>query len=209
MDADSVAFFCSTAAILGLSGGLLPGPLTALVISQTLRFGFKEGALVAIAPIVTDGPLVIVSALLLTEAAAFEGALGVISLLGAVFLLYLAWDSATSGSLNVREEPERKPQSLRKSAIANLLNPHAYVFWFVLGGPLVVRAIDAGGPRPWLFVIIFFGGLVGSKVVIAWLVARYRSLLTGSAYRWVMRLLGLGLAACALLFAMDGFEKIS
>lgn len=180
----------------------------ALVISQSLRFGFKEGAIVAMAPLVTDGPLVLLSALVLTEAAAIEGALGILSLLGAVFLFYLAWDSASSGTLEVRDDPRQNPQSLRKSVVANLLNPHAYLFWFVLGGPLVVRASEAGGPSSWLFVVVFFGCLVGSKVVIAWLVARYRDRVTGRTYVWVMRSLGLALAGCAVLFVMDGIEKL-
>ena len=208
LDADSLAFFCSTAAVLGLTAGLMPGPLTALVISQSLRFGFREGAVVATAPVLTDGPLVIASAFFVSEAAELEGALAVLSFLGAAFLLFLAWDSASSGTLQVRDDPELQPQSLRKSVVANLLNPHAYLFWFILGGPLTVRAFDAGGLKPWFFLAIFFGGLVGSKIVIAWLVARYRHLLSGRAYRWVMRSLGLALALCAVLFMLDGFEKL-
>jgi threonine/homoserine/homoserine lactone efflux protein len=208
LETESIAFFCSTAAVLGLSGGMLPGPLMALVISQAIRFGFKEGAVVAMAPLVTDGPLVLLSVLLLSEAAAFDGVLGVLSLLGGVFLFYLAWDSASAGDLKVEETVAEAPRSMRKSVIANLLNPHAYLFWFVLGGPLVVRAGDAGGASPWLFIAIFFGCLVGSKVAIAWLIARYRHLLTNSAYRWVMRGLGVGLGVCAILFWVDGVEKL-
>lgn len=47
-------YFLSVGAVLGLSSGLSPGPLLALVISETLRHGVKAGVKVALAPIITD-----------------------------------------------------------------------------------------------------------------------------------------------------------
>lgn len=41
---------------LGLSAGLSPGPLQAIVISETLLKGKKEGIKVALAPLLTDLP---------------------------------------------------------------------------------------------------------------------------------------------------------
>ena len=41
----------TAAAVYGLSAGFSPGPLLALVIAQTIRFGFREGARAAMAPL--------------------------------------------------------------------------------------------------------------------------------------------------------------
>ena len=62
-ETESIYYFMTSGIVLGLSGGLSPGPLTALVISQTLRFGARGGMLVALAPILTDAPLVIAAGL--------------------------------------------------------------------------------------------------------------------------------------------------
>ena len=51
--------FLTTGAILGLSAGFAPGPLLTLVVSETLRYNVKEGIKVALAPIVTDLPIVV------------------------------------------------------------------------------------------------------------------------------------------------------
>ena len=208
LDADSTTFFAVTATLLGLSAGLTPGPLTALVISQTLRFGFREGAVVGLAPILTDGPLVIISAVAITQAGEVEGFLGILSLAGAAFLGYLAWDSLAASALALEDAAAEAPKSLRKSLVANMLNPHAYLFWFVLGGPLVARSVELGGPRPWVFLIVFFACLVGAKITIAWIVARTRHLLAGKGYVWVMRALGGALGVFAVLFFMDGLNKL-
>ena len=44
--------------VFGLAAGLMPGPLLALVIQQTLRHGPGEGIKVAAAPLLTDLPIV-------------------------------------------------------------------------------------------------------------------------------------------------------
>ncbi|MDY6953588.1 MAG: LysE family translocator, partial [Thermodesulfobacteriota bacterium] len=47
--------------VLGLSAGFAPGPLLALVISQTLRHNAVEGLKVALAPLVTDLPIILIT----------------------------------------------------------------------------------------------------------------------------------------------------
>ena len=84
---------------LGLSGGLAPGPMTALVIAQTLRFGFKEGRIIAFAPLMTDAPLMAGSLWMVASAQSHPALLSGIALLGAVVLFWLAWDVARAAPL--------------------------------------------------------------------------------------------------------------
>lgn len=64
--------FLTTGAILGLSAGIAPGPLLALVISETLRHGMKAGVKVALAPIISDLPIVALTLYILAKLSAFN-----------------------------------------------------------------------------------------------------------------------------------------
>ncbi len=140
-----------------------------------MRFGFREGLKVAIAPVLTDAPIIAVSVLLGRQLARFEPALGILTLLGAAFLVYLATDSFRAGGADVDDETVH-PRSIRKGFMANLLNHHPYLFWLVIGAPTLLKAWTASVLAAVLFVIGFYLCLVGSKVLIAWLVARWRGL---------------------------------
>ena len=70
--------------ILGLTAGVAPGPLMALVITQTLRHGVVEGVKVAVVPLFTDLPIIIVSLVMLSSLAKLEYVLGVISFVGGI-----------------------------------------------------------------------------------------------------------------------------
>ena len=48
-----------TGVIFGLSAGFAPGPLLTLVITQTLKHNIKEGVKVALAPLLTDLPIIL------------------------------------------------------------------------------------------------------------------------------------------------------
>lgn len=47
--------------LLGLSAGLAPGPILALVLAQTLRHGSREGCKIALTPLITDPPIILVA----------------------------------------------------------------------------------------------------------------------------------------------------
>jgi threonine/homoserine/homoserine lactone efflux protein len=193
--------FAATGAVFGLAGGLTPGPLTTLVISQTLRYDRGEGFRVAVTPLLTDAPIVAATILLLSRIEAGP-VLGTIALLGAGFLAYLAIESFRVGPLTASADAV-PPRSLWKGFWANLLNPHPYVFWMTLGAPTVVKAAQVHALAPVLFVVTHYTCLVGSKLLIALIVERGRSLL-GRGYVWTIRLLGVALLVLGVLFLRDG-----
>ena len=185
--------------MLGLGAGLVPGPLLGLVIAETLRAGWAAGALVAMAPLVADGPIVAVTFLVLVNAP--RRTLALLGLAGGLYAVLLGWEglrsrgapaSATQG------HPASPLRSLARGVAVNLLNPHPYIFWIALGGPLVAGTYRANALLPVAcFLGAFYGCLVGTKLVVALLVHRGRASLSGSAYRRALQaagalLIGLG-----------------
>ena len=196
-----------TGLILGLSGGLSPGPLLTLVVSETLRFGAREGVKVSIAPLLTDLPIVSLALLSVGQLSNIQSALGLVSLLGAVALAYYGFESLRFRGVAV-ELDETKPRSLRKAVVANLLNPNPYLFWFSIGAPLVVKALQAGTYQAGLLVVSFYFVLTGSKALLALIVGRSRHFLHGGLYVAIIHALGLALLLFALLFLRDGLRLL-
>jgi threonine/homoserine/homoserine lactone efflux protein len=183
--------------LFGLSAGLAPGPLFALVITQTLRFGAGQGIRVALAPLLTDLPIVAASVLLVGSAGVLGWLPAVISLAGAMFVASLALDTWRAQPVAEAAEPEA-PRSWTRGVTVNLLSPHPYLFWLLVGAPTLVAATASDGPAGGVaFVIGFYACLVGSKVALAVLTARAGRLVAGRGWRLVMRTLALLLAVFA------------
>jgi len=190
---------------LGVPSGLAPGPLLALVITQTLRHGAREGAVIAAAPLLTDLPVILAGLLLLGALQDATPLFATISAAGGGYVLYLAWETWRIGPVRVDATAE-PPRSLRRGVVVNLLNPHVYLFWGTVGVPLMLRLGGGLALPAWAFAAAFFACLVGGKVGVAWLVGRSRHLLEGAGYRRVMRALALLLAAFGLLLLRDALR---
>ena len=162
--------------------------------------------LVATAPILTDGPLVLAAGFLVSVATGMNGLLGGLSIVGACVVSWLAWD-AFHAEIPTLEQTE-EPRSLSKSIAVNLVNPHPYLFWFLVGGPLVARAGNTGKTELVAFLSSFFLCLVGSKLVLAWITQYFRSWLSGPPYRMVMRGLAVALAVFAIGMLVDGVGRV-
>lgn len=192
----------SAAFVYGLTGGLTPGPLMTLVISQTLRHGSREGIKTSLAPLITDGPIIVLLLLFLGRIAAVRPLLGGIAVAGVAFLLYLAWESwnAAPPSASVAGAA---PRSLVRGALVNFLNPNPYLFWLTVGTPMLVRAWKHSALAAALFIVVFFVCLVGSKIVLVNILAHSRERIIGRWYTPVMRTLAALLVVFAAIVARD------
>jgi threonine/homoserine/homoserine lactone efflux protein len=94
--------------------------------------------------------------------------------------------------------------SLKRGIILNLLNPHPYIFWISVGGPMVGKAMRLGISWAILFVLGFYIMLVGSKVVVAIMVETTRTFLGSRAYLYTMKALGIILVIFAYFFMKEG-----
>ena len=197
--------FLLSGSILGLAAGISPGPLLTLVVSETLRHNRKAGMAIAIAPILTDIPIVIASVFILTKLSDADFVLGTISIIGAFFMGYLAYENITVKGLEISIR-QAKETSLRKGIIANVLSPYPYLFWMTVGAPTVLKAFGESFLSAFLFIGSFYVLLVGSKIFVALLVDKSRSFLRGPVYIATIKALGFILLLLAALFIKDGLK---
>ncbi len=199
--------FLTIGTLLGLSAGFAPGPLLTLVISETLQHDIRAGVKVALAPIITDLPIVLLTLFILSRLADFHGILGMISLAGGVFILYMGYQSIMTRGVEI-DPSGIKPKSLVKGVLTNFLSPHPYLFWFSVGAPTMTRALQKSSYAAIAFIVSFYLLLVGSKIGLAILTGRSKLLLSSNGYIYTMRLLGILLALLALVLFRDGLRLL-
>lgn len=190
---------------IGFAAGISPGPLLLLVVTATLTSGWRAGVLTAMAPLITD--VLVVAAVLLVLGQIPAGALGMLGVIGGVFVAFV-------GVQTIRESrsaslPSGGPQvvpvgsTLGRASIMNLTSPHPWITWATALGPLTVATYQRGTGGAVALVVGFYAALVGSKVVLAVMVAGARHRLDDPRYRVVLRLAGALLVLLGVLLAME------
>ena len=176
---------------LGFSAAAAPGPFQSYLISQTLLGGWRKGAPIAFAPLISDPPVVIIVLLLLDQIP--PGFITIITLTGGLFALYLAYglwrqwrekdqsrssvvDGETTAS-NIEnlhpdeafgqgsKENDSTWRITAKGAMMNILSPGVYLFWMFVNGPILLTAFQQSTVYGIAFLIGFYGifitGLLG------------------------------------------------
>ena len=205
---ESMLYLLSVAFLLGGSAGLAPGPLLTLVISETVRHGTTSGIRAAIAPLITDAPIVLAAWFILSRFANSDPILGTISVIGGLVVLYLALGNFRVGEFAVDAPARQNPASLAKGVVVNFLNPQPYLFWLSVGAPMLVEAAAYSIAFAVLFLLVFYGLLVGLKVLIAILIGRYRQRFNFRIYRGISMVLGVVLTGFGLQLLWQGAQLL-
>ena len=199
--------YLAMGAVLGLSSGFAPGPLLTLVISETLQHDMKAGVKVALAPMITDLPIIILTLFIFSKLSNIHDILGIISLIGGVFILTMGYQSLRTKGVEINLN-ELKPKSLIKGVLANATNPNPYLFWLSVGAPTIAKAINQNIYAAVAFIISFYFFLVGSKIILVLFIGKSKFLFSSKAYLFTMRFLGLLLCALAMVLFHDGLTLL-
>ena len=189
--------------IFGLSAAFSPGPLMTIMLSETLTKGRAAGIKIAIAPLITDVPILLIALFILTKISNVNEIIGILSLVGSVFLAYLGIDSIRMKKITISIQ-KTNSGSIKKGILTNFLNPHPYLFFFSVGGPLIIQGLKVSIFAPILFLIGFFGCLIGTNIALLIVASKSRSFLTSKTYVYINKILGIVLILFALSFLQKG-----
>ena len=143
---------------LGISAGAAPGPMQAYLISETLTGGWRRSLPLVFVPILSDTPIVILTTFILKQFP--DIVLRAISVIGGLFVLYLAWGFQKQWKETTSEKfssIEVQRRSFGKAVAMNLLNPNPYIFWAFVSGPILINALEGS----WLHAPAFLAGFYG------------------------------------------------
>jgi threonine/homoserine/homoserine lactone efflux protein len=162
---------------LGLAAAATPGAFQAYLITRSILNGFKKGGVIALAPIISDPPAVIIVLLFLNQLP--TSFFKVISLAGGGFLFYLAYSTYhhwRSSPIVFGDAQQTTRGNIFRGAIINILSPGLYLYWTLVNGPLLISAIQQSWMHALAFLSGFYGFFIGGMLLIAALVSQTRKL---------------------------------
>ena len=178
-----------------------------LVISETLQHGAKSGIKVALSPIITDLPIILLTLVIVVKLTNFHSVLGIVSLFGGLFILFTGYESIRTQAVEVTVIKEQQ-RSLSKGILTNLLSPYPYLFWISVGAPTMTKALNINLAALVAFIGSFYLALVGSKIILAMAVGKSRQFLSGKVYLYTQRFLGILLCAFAVVLFKEGLKLL-
>jgi len=195
--------------VLGLVAGMSPGPMLALVIAETLKFGKEEGFKVAVSPLITDSTIVLLTLLALSTLAEYDLVIGLISMFGACYLIHIGLENLRTKTSRFEEVVVERKEALKRAIITNLLNPHTYLFWLSVGSPIILETLKIDASATVSFLLGFYTFLMGSMTFVALVVDRSKSFVKSKYYSYVVRFLGIILIFFALTVLMEGLRLLA
>ena len=123
----------------GFAAAAQPGPFQTYLISQTLLKGWQRTLPAAFAPLLSDGPIIALSLLVINQIP--SGLQRFLYIVGGLFVLYLAhsaYNSWKNFDTTIPSGQTSTEQSLLKAALINTLNPNPYIFWSLVTGPILL-----------------------------------------------------------------------
>ena len=151
----------------GLAAASQPGPFQTYLISQTLTRGWKRTLPAALAPLVSDGPIILICVLVLSQVP--EWMQRILYIAGGSFILYLAYGTYNSWKKFDSRLPSLETgtqQSILKAALMNALSPGPYIFWTLVTGPILLKGWRETPVNGIGFLIGFYVTLISSLAAL-------------------------------------------
>ncbi|MFQ6098023.1 MAG: LysE family transporter [Armatimonadota bacterium] len=190
------------ALLTGLSGAMMPGPVLALVVSETTSRGFVAGPLIITGHALLELALVGAMFAGLRRVLSTTSAFVVLGLAGGGVLIWMAHGMIAQGLDPATELPLRATSMaagrlLLAGAVITLANPYWSLWWATVGAKLLQTGVAHGV----VGAAFYFLGHISSDylwyAVVGWLVSFRREMWVGAPYRYL-------LVACGSLILIMG-----
>lgn len=161
----------------GFAAAVQPGPFQAYVISQTLSRGWRRALPIALAPLVSDAPIIALVLLLLSRVP--ESLQRFLYIASGLFVLYLAVNTFLTWRKFDPSAPvivQSDQQSLLKAAMMNVISPGPYIYWSLVTGPILLASWRQAPGHGVSFLAGFYAAMVGSLAGIILLFGTARQL---------------------------------
>jgi threonine/homoserine/homoserine lactone efflux protein len=202
--------------LTGLSGALIPGPMFAYVIVDTLKKGAWSGPLTILGHVSVEGLLIATLVVLGLEMKSYFSQFGsLIYVIGGVALIVMSFfvlrDAAKSRSRGTEIDYEmRGPKYMYNSSILagvvlTVFNPSFIPWWMAIGYPLLLSGFE------WLaltgILLVTLGHFLSDFAwysFVSFSFSKGTFFFVGKRYQWTMVVIALFLISLGALFLVKG-----
>jgi threonine/homoserine/homoserine lactone efflux protein len=157
------------------AAAIQPGPLQAFLLSRVATVGWKRTLPACLAPLLSDGPIVVVVLLVLGQLS--SAVLQLLKAAGGVLLLYLSWAAFQDWRRPIDQQSHNvAPRTLLEAALVNVLNPNPYLGWALVLGPSFRSAWHQCPENAVALIVSFYGTMVAMLALFIMLVGTARFL---------------------------------
>ena len=189
------------------AAAIQPGPFQTFIISKTLENGWKKTLPAAFAPILSDGPIIVLVLFVLSKIP--QELIRFLQIGGGLLLLYLAYSSFRS-FLNFEKlkkpEENKTDNTLLKAVLVNLLNPAPYIGWSLIMGPMFIKGYQEAAVNGIVLIASFYITIVLCQIGIIMLFGLARNL-GSKVTRITLGIASAGLAVFGVYMLWQGIFK--
>lgn len=207
--------------LVSLSGVLMPGPISAMAVSEGARRGAIAGPLITAGHAAAEAAMVGALAAGVSQVLSLPMVLGAIGIIGGLVLLWMGWGivrtaSASGPALTAGTRDGRAPEAagepavsrrplVRTGLLVTVSNPYWLLWWATVGAAYFVAFSRFGFVA---VVALFFAGHValdlGWTTFLAFTVGAGRGRVPVRAYQIVLGVCGAFVMAMSVYFIYSG-----
>jgi threonine/homoserine/homoserine lactone efflux protein len=161
--------------LLGLIGGVIPGPVITSVFTEILQSGFFKSLRIILIALVVETLVAVLSLIILASMGFNESFFRGLSLAGAVILIWIAISIWKVRSLDTGEKVHF---SLFKIVIMILSNGVLWTYWITICIPKAILLNDQLNWGAYIFMGLVQLGWLISTTIVAFLFSRFRKILS-------------------------------
>jgi len=183
--------------ILGLIGGVIPGPVLAATFTEILQSGFLKSLRIIIWAFLVETTVALISMLLLSSFNLHENIFRIISVAGAVILV---WISISIWKIKKIDSENKVSFSFWKISLMILSNGMLLIYWITVCVPRAMILNEKIFMGNLLFLVLVELGWLISTIFIAIIFSQFRNLLSNPK---VISVIFKFFALVFLYFALD------
>lgn len=163
------------ACMLGLIGGMIPGPVITAVFTEVLQSGYLRSLRIIFIALVTESLVAVISLLILASLGFNEAFFRGLSLAGAAILI---WISVSIWKVSSLDTGQKVHFGLWKLVLMILSNGVLWTYWITICIPKAILLGKQVRLGEYLFMALVQLGWLISTLVVAYLFSRFRRILS-------------------------------
>ena len=163
------------ACMLGLIGGMIPGPVITAVFTEVLQSGYLKSLRIIFIALITESVVALISLVILASLGFNEAFFRGLSLAGAAILI---WISISIWKVKTLDTGEKVHFGFWKIILMILSNGVLWTYWITICIPKAILLGSQVALGEYLFMALVQLGWLISTLVVAYLFSRFRLILS-------------------------------